>query len=217
MNCDNTAMSKGDSLLGQFDNLPVALKLGGKKCLVIGSSPETAERASVLLASGARVRVLAAHPDEALVTLCQQHADCLEQRPWQAADLDDCWLVVFTDRSADEAASIGRICDGRNQLYCAIDQPEHGNFNHVAIAKAGKLWAAIGTNGTAPALAGRLRQLLQQLFDRSNLTEIAERFAQLRAATPLAHRRETLLRAAQQVNLDGEVTYPPVKRSEDKR
>jgi uroporphyrin-III C-methyltransferase / precorrin-2 dehydrogenase / sirohydrochlorin ferrochelatase len=207
MTCDSTAAGQGAAKSGQVDNLPIALKLDGRKCLVVGSSPETAERGRALLASGAHVQILATQPDDALLTLSRGEGVLLEQRAWRPDDLDDCWLVVFTDRSAEEAESIGRLCNERRILYCAIDQPEHGSFNHVAVAKAGRLWAAIGTNGTAPALAGRLRQLLQQLFDRSNLAEIAERFAILRAATPVERRRETLVLAAQQVQLSGKLTY----------
>jgi siroheme synthase-like protein len=192
--------------LGNSDDFPVALKLHGKKCLIIGSAPETAERGWQLLASGARVQIIAAKPNSALLTLSRLELGCLSQRAWHPEDLNDCWLVVFTDKSAEEAETLGRLCNDRHLLFCAVDQPQYGNFNHVAVARAGRLWAAVGTGGAAPALAARLRHLLQELFDRSNLADVAERFAQLRAKTPSHLRRDTLRRAAERLQLRGELT-----------
>jgi siroheme synthase (precorrin-2 oxidase/ferrochelatase) len=119
--------------------------------------------------------------------------------------LVDCWLVVMTDQDHDEAERLGRLCAERRTFFCAIDDSPPSSFSHVAIARAGALWAAIGTEGKAPALASRMRQELQRLFDESNLAALVQRFTELRANTARNERRTVLLRAAAQVSIDGRI------------
>ncbi len=188
---------------------PVALKLAGKRCLVLGQGRDAAARAQALLATGARVVVV--HPSPGSEVQALQFGSgqlSIERRAFSAADLDGAWLVVQTERDAALAARLARECDERRLFFCAVDQPEYGSFAHAAVARANALFVAIGTNGKAPALARRLRELFQELFDAAGLAAYVERLGALREATPSAERVKVLGEAVRELKLEGQLVVP---------
>jgi siroheme synthase (precorrin-2 oxidase/ferrochelatase) len=106
---------------------------------------------------------------------------------------------------ADELA---REAEQRALFYCAVDDSRVGSFSHVAIARAGIVFAAVGSQGEAPALARRLREIFDELFARAGLAAFAERLAELRRVTPPEKRREVLDEAVRDVRLEGELVLP---------
>jgi siroheme synthase (precorrin-2 oxidase/ferrochelatase) len=167
--------------------LPVALRLEGRRCLVVGRNEDAAARARTLGEAGASV---------------------LHAREFVPADLEGTWLVVLTEREPELAERMQRECDARRIFFCAVDEPKVGSFAHLALARAGTVTAAIGTNGEAPALARRLRELLQELFDRAGLAAFAARHAELRRATASERRRDVLGDDVRDVRLEGELVLP---------
>ncbi len=188
--------------------LPVALKLEGRLAVIAGGGEEALFRAERLLASGARVRVFTPDPGEGLEHAANEGRLELSRREVDEADLADAFLLVLTERNEALAARLEQAANARQLLYSAVDQPAFGNFSHLAIARAGLLFAAIGTQGEAPALARRLRELLEQVFAAAGLAEFAERLARLRAATPSAERRRVLGDAVRGVRLEGRLVLP---------
>ncbi|HEV8244981.1 MAG TPA: NAD(P)-dependent oxidoreductase [Polyangiaceae bacterium] len=168
---------------------PVALKLASKHCVVVGEGNEASARARALMAAGALVSVVT--PSE-----------------WQPADLDDAWLVVLTARDPELAERLSREAESRRVFFCAVDQPTFGSFTHLALARAGAVFAAIGTGGRAPALARRLRELVQELFDRADLASFAERLSELRERTPSEDRARVLGSAVARLKLEGHLVIP---------
>lgn len=166
---------------------PLNLHLQGKKCLVVGEGSEAEQRARSLADAGAHVLTLA--------------------RDVPDAALDDTWLVVQTVTDAELAADLLRRCNARRIFFCAVDQPQHSSYSHLALARAGALTVAIGTEGQVPALGRRLRQELTRLLDEADAASEVERLARLRAATPAAERREVLARAVAEVRLTGELQF----------
>jgi siroheme synthase (precorrin-2 oxidase/ferrochelatase) len=169
---------------------PVALKLEGRVCLVVGEGDEARARAAALEAAGANVR---------------------RAEAFRSDDLDGVWLAVLTDRNALLAERMARETEARRVFYCAVDQPEVGSYSHVAIARAGPVFAAIGSHGETPALARRLRELLDDLFVRAGLGGFAERLAELRRSTPAEKRRDVLNAAVKDVRIEGELVLPKVQ------
>lgn len=166
---------------------PVALKLEGRRCLVVGTSEEARSRARALADAGAAVSV---------------------STSFSPADLDGAWLAVLADRDVELAARMDRECEARRVFFAAVDEPRFGSYSHLALARAGNVVVAIGTNGEAPALARRLRELFQDLFARSGLAGFAERHAALRRLTPAERRRDVLGADVRDVRLEGELVLP---------
>jgi siroheme synthase (precorrin-2 oxidase/ferrochelatase) len=172
--------------------LPVALRLQGRRCLVVGTSDDASARAKALGEAGAEV----VHVHE-----------------FSPGDLDGVWLAVLADRNRELAERMHRECEEQRIFFAAVDEPAFGSFAHLAIARAGHVVAAVGTNGEAPALARRLREILQELFERSGLATFAARHAELRRLTPPEQRREVLGDDVRDVRLEGELVLPHSHRT----
>lgn len=166
---------------------PLNLHLQGKKCLVVGEGSEGEQRARSLEEAGALVQSFVRDvPDQ---------------------ELDDTWLVVQTSQDSALAADLARRCDARRIFFCAVDQPAYSSYSHLALARAGALTVAIGTEGQVPALGRRLRVELARVLDEANAASEVERLAALRATTPAAERREVLSQAVADVRLTGQLLF----------
>ena len=167
---------------------PVALKLAGKRCLVVGSGEEAKARVLALEAAGAVVLNV--------------------ERDFSSEHLDGVWLAVLTERERELAARMAHAADERRVLFCAVDQPEFGSYSHLAITRSEPLFAALGTQGEAPALARRMRELLDELFTRAGLAAFADKLATLRKRTAPERRRDVLNAAVEGVRIEGRLVLP---------
>jgi siroheme synthase-like protein len=193
-------------------HFPVSLKLAGRQCLVIGNGREARLRAEALLDARALVRLVSEGAQAELLDWATERASpplSLEARRYRSSDLDGVWLAVLADRDAALAAEIAADAEGRQVLFCAVDQPAYGSFTHVARVTAGALTLAIGTGGRAPALARRLREIFQQLFDEAGMAAYVERLAELRERTPSAERARVLGDAVKALCLEGRLRFAP--------
>ena len=118
---------------------PIFLDLTGKKCLVIGQHPELTAKIQALRDTGARVEY--------------------RPRTLEPGDLSDCFLVIT---SLPRNSEIFRLCEERNILCNAVDDPGHCRFSFGSVHRDGDLTVAISTNGVAPALAVRLRERIER-------------------------------------------------------
>jgi siroheme synthase-like protein len=117
---------------------PIFLDVAGKKCLVLGDHPEIGAKIQALREAGAHV----------------------EWRPhFEPLDLSECFLVIT---SLPDNAGIFRLCEERNILCNAVDDPEHCRFSFGSVHRDGDLTIAVSTNGVAPALAVRLRERIDR-------------------------------------------------------
>jgi precorrin-2 dehydrogenase/sirohydrochlorin ferrochelatase len=184
---------------------PIALLLQGRVCLVVGSGPELTSRTLALLAARAKPVVVSSAPGEEIHALAQSGDITLHERAFQDADLSGAWLAVLVDEDAALAARIARLAEAERVFFCAVDQPEHNSYAHMAQARAGLLTIAISTAGQAPALGRKLREELERLLTRSKISAFVDRLAALRANTASADRRAVLGAAVANVRFTGEL------------
>jgi precorrin-2 dehydrogenase/sirohydrochlorin ferrochelatase len=184
---------------------PIALLLEGRACLVVGSGAELTSRTHALLDAHAKPSVVSRAPSDEIRTLAQSGRIELHERDFSDADLNDKWLAVLVDENAELATRMAKLAGAARVLFCAVDQPEHNSYAHMAQARAGLLTIAISTAGQAPALGRRLREELEQLLTRSKMATFVEELAELRARTPSAERRRVLGAAVAGVRFNGEL------------
>ena len=185
---------------------PLSLILDDRKCVVVGGGAEAAARAGNLLEAGANVLVVGEEATPGMEAL-QSPRLRLEQRAFEDRDLDEAWLVVQVTQDAALASRVGRLCSERRIFFCALDQPKNSSYSHLALARAGSLTLAIGTEGRAPALGRRLREELARVLAESGAADEVERIAALRDATPPHERREVLTRAVADIHLTGTLRF----------
>jgi precorrin-2 dehydrogenase/sirohydrochlorin ferrochelatase len=122
-------------------SLAVSLYVAGRRCVVVGSGPAADERVQRLRAAGADVVALAtAGP----------------------ADLTSAFMVFVCD--AVQAERVSRDAREAGALVYVMDDPTRSDLAMPALARRGPVQIAISTEGTAPALARRLREELERLL-----------------------------------------------------
>jgi precorrin-2 dehydrogenase/sirohydrochlorin ferrochelatase len=182
---------------------PIALLLEGRAVLVVGSSAEATSRTQAFLDAHASPVVVSLAPSAELLAWESSGEILLHQREFEEEDLDDKWLAVLVDENAELAARMADLANERRVFFCAVDQPEHNGYAHMAQARAGLLTIAISTAGQAPALGRRLREELERLLADSGMADFVEQLAGLRAQTPSAERRQVLGEAVRDVRFEG--------------
>jgi siroheme synthase-like protein len=185
---------------------PLNLLLEDRKCVVIGGGTEAAVRAGNLLEAGACVLLVGEETTPGLDSLASPKLR-VERRRFEATDLDEAWLVVQATLDAELARRVGDLCQARRIFFCAVDQPEHSSYAHLALVREGSLTLAIGTEGRVPALGRRLREELARVLSEAGAAEEVERLAALRTETPSVERREALGRAVADVHFTGSLRF----------
>ncbi len=173
---------------------PIALKLEGRRVLVVGSGPVAETKAKSLLESGARIRLVA--PDAGFDWT---HPGLqLRRRRFRAQDLDDCWLVVSA-ATPEVHREVAEQAQRRRTFVIAVDDPGNGTAHAAAVLRRGGLTLGISTDGAAPALSGLVREALEVLIpmeiDEWLRTARRHRKRWRREGVPMAERRPLLLRA----------------------
>lgn len=184
---------------------PIALLLKDRACLVVGCGPEVVSRTQALVEARARPTVVCSAPNAALRALAEEGNIDLQERDFIDSDLRGKWLAVLVDANPTLAARMASIAEGERVFFCAVDQPEHNSYAHMAQARAGLLTIAISTAGQAPALGRRLREELERLLTSANMAAFVERLALLRQNTPSSERRRILGDAVAGVHFSGKL------------
>ena len=143
---------------------PMFVKLDGRSCLVVGAGNVGEVKIASLLASGARVHVVAFRATDQVAEWHREGAVTWEARAFDPSDLDGVFLVVAATNSAQTNEGIFREARERGVLCNAVDDPAHCDFFYPAIVRRGPLQIAISTAGLSPALAQRLRRQLERQF-----------------------------------------------------
>lgn len=136
---------------------PVFLDLTGKNCLVTGEGYEVPSKVQAMVDAGANVTYINPSADLAIQALAAAGLIRWRERNFRPDDLSDQFLVIASHQDNSE---IFRLAEEQRVLCNSIDDPAHCRFSFGSIHRQGELTIAISTNGTAPALAVRLKQRL---------------------------------------------------------
>jgi siroheme synthase-like protein len=141
-----------------------ALRLSGRRCLVVGGGAIALEKVEGLLACGARVTVVAprAHPE--LVQLALEGEVRWECRTYAAGDLEGCLLAIAATDQTEVNIRVYEDAEQRSMLVNVVDVPALCNFIVPAVARSGPIAIAISTAGASPALAKRMRREIAEQF-----------------------------------------------------
>jgi siroheme synthase-like protein len=139
----------------------VFLRLDGRRCVVVGGDPVAEGRAVECSAAGGRVTVVAPEVTPGLAERHAAGAVAWEARAYRPGDLAGAMLAyavtrdpALIDRLRDEAAR-------ERVLLNVVDVPDACTFYAGAVVDRGDLRIAIGTGGSSPGLASRLRREIE--------------------------------------------------------
>jgi precorrin-2 dehydrogenase/sirohydrochlorin ferrochelatase len=179
------------------------LKLDAQPCLVVGAGSLAESKLASLLASGARVTVVAPEATPRIRALAARGKIVWHARRFRAADANGARLAVAATSSPAVNHAVFAACTRRRVLCNIVDDPDYCDFYYPAVARRGPLQIAVSTGGASPALARRLRQQLERAFPADYAAWLAhlgkERERILRSALSAAKRRAALERLSSAV------------------
>ncbi len=143
---------------------PASLDLAGRRAVVVGDRAVAHGRADALLAAGALVTVVAEGPADALERLGLQARATVRRRAFAAGDLDGAFLCVADSGDPEVRAMVFAEARSGGVLVNVVDDPDHCDFAAPAVVRRGDLVIAVSTGGRSPALASRLRRMLEERF-----------------------------------------------------
>jgi siroheme synthase (precorrin-2 oxidase/ferrochelatase) len=178
---------------------PLALRLEGKPCVVIGAANdrEAIEKEAALREAGADVHWI-------------QDAATLREE-----DVRSAFLVISTPLDDTLSTRLQELSKRHRFLLCCIDQPAYGSVAMTAIAKAGLVRVAISTSGLAPRVGKLLKEGLQRAMD-ARFVRFIDRIAQLRFQarrqfpdkSQSAKRKDAMIEAARGFEAEVQFIYP---------
>lgn len=197
----------------------ISLDVKGRSCLVLGGDDEAAEKTQRLLDAGAKVTVISPTLNDALRKLTSTAKVLHRGRLFRAADVEGVVLVINTLRgNPDFSKSLYELAGQERFLLCSTDRPEASTVVMPAVVSRGYLRLAISTSGVAPALASRLRQDFEQLFDeefQAFVAWLATIRDETREAEPDAERRRAQLQeSVNGFRLTASIEYPKAWQEE---
>jgi siroheme synthase-like protein len=161
---------------------PVALDLHGVVVLVVGAGPVAARKVAALAGAGAVVRVVAPVLSDAMrAEVDAGRVGEVVARPYRTGDLEGVRLVLAATGVEAVDAEVAADASAAGLWVNAADRRDHCTFILPAIARNGPLTVAVNTDGSSPALAGRLRDRAGQLLS-DDVAALAQRLAGERAA-----------------------------------
>jgi uroporphyrin-III C-methyltransferase/precorrin-2 dehydrogenase/sirohydrochlorin ferrochelatase len=170
------------------------LSLRGRPVVVVGGGEVALRKIEGLLAQGARVTVIAPRVVPEVAVLAQRGELTLERRAHRAGDGAGFALVFAATDDRAVNARIHQEATAAGIWVNVADDPEYCTFHLPARVQRGGLQLSVASDGGAPFVVRRLRQLLERRFgpEWSEWIEAAARFRQ--AVRALALPRDAMER-----------------------
>jgi uroporphyrin-III C-methyltransferase/precorrin-2 dehydrogenase/sirohydrochlorin ferrochelatase len=154
------------------------LDVRGRPCVVVGGGPVAARKVDALLASGARVRVVAPELCERIAL--QAEAGQVEHaaRRFQDTDLDGADLAVAATHEPDVNQAVSDAARARHIPVNVVDDAARSSFIMPSVVDRAPLAIAISSGGTTPVLARLLRARLETMIPAAygRLAALAAKF-----------------------------------------
>jgi precorrin-2 dehydrogenase / sirohydrochlorin ferrochelatase len=141
-----------------------AIKLKGRRCLVIGGGDVGLEKVEGLLLCDADVRLVAPEAVSDLARFAAEGSIIWEQREFHDGDLDGTFLAIGATNDTDVNVAVYKGAERRAMLVNVVDVPPLCNFILPAIVRSGPLAIAISTAGASPALAKRMKREIAETY-----------------------------------------------------
>jgi uroporphyrin-III C-methyltransferase/precorrin-2 dehydrogenase/sirohydrochlorin ferrochelatase len=126
---------------------PLALRLDGRRVLVVGGGAVATRRMPALLAAGARVEVVSPELTPALRALADQQRITWTPRRFEPADVTGAWLVQV---AVDDPAAAARVSAAAEQdrIFCVrADDRDAATAWTPAVTRHGEITVAVTDSG----------------------------------------------------------------------
>jgi len=138
------------------------LDLRGRCCLVVGGGAVAERKISGLVAEAARVTVVALTVTEGVAALAAAGTVTIRQRAFVETDVEGAVLVLAATDDAAVNERVSEAARARGIFVNVADDPRLCDFQLPARVQRGALQLAVGSDGGAPFVVRRLRQMFER-------------------------------------------------------
>jgi uroporphyrin-III C-methyltransferase/precorrin-2 dehydrogenase/sirohydrochlorin ferrochelatase len=150
--------------MNSLANLPVFLRLSGRRAVLAGEGEPAAWKAELLTAAGAEVALFARAPSEKLRQTAERLGLACQARSWREADFDGALIAVLEARDDAEAARFRAAARAAGALVNVIDRPRFCDFSFGSVVERSPLVIGVSTDGAAPVFAQAVRSRIEAMF-----------------------------------------------------
>ncbi|MFQ5340431.1 MAG: bifunctional precorrin-2 dehydrogenase/sirohydrochlorin ferrochelatase [Anaerolineae bacterium] len=183
---------------------PIALKITGRECVVVGGGEVAERKARSLLAADAQVTVVAPQATPGLRQLAAMGRIQWLQREVASGDLMGAAVVIVATDDPQRNLRVCRQARAQGSLVNVVDDPVHCDFIAPAVVQRGSVTIAVSTGGKSPALAAEIRRRIDHTIgdEYGALADLlGEMRGRVRAAIPDAARRAAFWHTLVQMDL----------------
>ena len=141
--------------------LPIFVDMRHRRVVVVGAGTVALAKLRVLLKTPASIEVVGLQIDPELRQLANQHPIKLQERAAAATDLEGASLVYAATNDEFVNQQVAAWAETLGVWCNVVDQPSQSDFISPALVDRHPIVVAIGTEGTAPILARRIKAHLE--------------------------------------------------------
>jgi siroheme synthase-like protein len=181
---------------GEASLFPLFLKLHERSVVVVGAGAMAERKVQSLLASGARVRLVAPEATAELQRLAAAGAVEWAPRRFEESDLEGMWLIVAATGDAATQRRVAAEAEARRVFLLAVDDPPNASAYSGAVVRRPPFTVAISSSGATPALTRLLREIIEQALPGDAWIEHAKALREkwIADGTPMGERFGSLVR-----------------------
>lgn len=143
---------------------PISLNVRGRKCVVIGGGQVALRKVRTLLEHGANVAVISPELCAGLGQLADKDSIHVLNRVYQEGDLTGAFITIAaTDDSSVNQQVIGEA-RRKAVMINVVDDADNSDFIAPSYLQRGDITIAVSTAGRSPALARKIRTVLEKEF-----------------------------------------------------
>ncbi|MEO0342401.1 MAG: siroheme synthase CysG [Pseudomonadota bacterium] len=172
-------------------HFPVFLDTRGRKIIVSGAQDCAVAKLRLLLKTEADIHVFASQVDDEVLAWARQDRLTLHRRDVETSDLADAILLYAANDNPEHDLIIATHGQNAGVKTLVVDNLEASDFITPAIVDRSPITVAIGTEGTAPVLARRIKADIEETLPQNLgvLARIAKPFRPLVERLPLGRPR----------------------------
>ncbi|MCX8123792.1 MAG: bifunctional precorrin-2 dehydrogenase/sirohydrochlorin ferrochelatase [Spirochaetes bacterium] len=142
---------------------PIMYNIKGKRVVVIGGGQVALRKVKDLTSAGAHVVVIAPYIHHELEEFAATHTSVtIEKRSYQYGDCKGATLVFSATNNKEINRKVFDEALALNIPINAVDDPDNSSFYVPSFFTRGLLLVAVSTGGASPAMAAKVRRLIEQ-------------------------------------------------------
>ena len=148
----------------QSSYYPVCLNISGKKCVVFGGGQVAWRKVRVLLKHGAKVEIISPTLCLELVQLADSGEIKALRRTYVRGDLTGAFVAIAATDDSEINLKIAEEARRKVILVNVVDDVVKSDFILPSFVRRGDITIAVSTAGKSPALARKIRTILENVF-----------------------------------------------------